>query len=293
MDLNLLPGFVAIARQGTLSAAARELGLSKATLSRQLAALEAELGVTLVDRSTRRQRLSPAGERLYHRVAPTLEEWRDLRDETIGQESGTRGSVRLTAPIEVGTQVLAPALAKFRAAYPDVDVEVRLADARLDLRDDGLDVALRAGPLVDSRLKAVRLGQGAFRLYASTDYLKRRGRPRKPADLREHELIAFSPRPGPAIWSLVGPAGKFRLELRDRLRVNNLDLARRFTHEGLGIACLPRFLCHDQVGLVETLEGWRGEAQNFSLVHKADRYPRPAVTALIEFLRKELRAATW
>ena len=181
--------FAAVAEQRSFSAAARELGLSKATVSKAVTRLEAQLGATLFHRTSRSVSLTETGRALAPRAQRILDEAVCAEEEASDAASAPKGRVRLAAPMTFGLQQIAPAMADFLALYPDITVDLCLDDRRIDLVEQGFDVALRIAQLPDSSLRARRLAPIRTHVVASPAYLEAHGRPDHPAQLAEHRCL--------------------------------------------------------------------------------------------------------
>lgn len=246
MDLNRLTVFEAVARSSSFTAAAKELGLPKSSVSRAVARLEADLDVQLVVRTTRRVSLNAAGTALYDRLAPLLRQVSTALGEIPEREEQPTGVLRVTAPVDLGVLFLAEAVARYAARYPAVSVELHLTGRVVDLVAEKFDLALRVGQrLSDSSLVARRVAAIAFGAYASPLYLARRGTPRTEEELAAHDWVLFKGGPqklrpvGPAEW--VGAAGHARVVCDDLL------FARDALRAGAGIGLLPTFLAEPEL----------------------------------------------
>ena len=187
MDLNRLTVFEAVARTSSFTGAARELSIPKSSVSRAVAGLEEELGVQLLLRTTRKVSLNAAGTALYDRITPLLRQLGSALGDIPEREEQPSGTLRVTAPVDLGVLFLAEAVARYTARYPAVTVELQLTGRVVDLVAERFDVALRVGQrLADSTLVARKVAAIAFRAYASPIYLARRGTPRTDAELAGH-----------------------------------------------------------------------------------------------------------
>lgn len=239
MDLNLLQLFVAVARTASFSAAARELGLPKSTVSRGVARLEAELGAQLLHRTTRKVALSTAGAALYERVVPSLGSLQEALGSLPEREEEPSGELRLTAPNDLGATFLAELCAAFTARYPRVRLDVRLTNRAVDLVGEGFDLALRVSTrrLADSSLVVRQLGALESQLFASPAYLARRGTPRASEELARHDLVAFrSQRPA-----------ELPVQHESRIVGDDFLFVREAVRAGAGLALMPTFLCQEDV----------------------------------------------
>lgn len=231
--LDELAIFVAIVDEGSLAAAARKLRRSPPAVTRALAALEERVAARLLERTTRRSRPTDAGRRLVEHARAVLAGYGDaVREVGAGP---LRGVLRVTAPLVFGRRHVAPIVASFLDAHPAVRVELVLSDRNLDLVGDGLDVALRIGPLADSSLVARRVGEVRRVVVASPSYLAGRGAPRAPADLARHDLVFTATRPGPLVWRFGGAARGRGVRLAPRLVVNDVEAALLAVRAGRGI----------------------------------------------------------
>jgi DNA-binding transcriptional LysR family regulator len=278
-----------VARLGSFRAAARELRLSAAAVSRHVAQLESHLGSRLIQRTTRRLRLTELGERYLERCEQILEDVESLESE-IGSACGeVLGRLRVSAGVDLGRAWVAPLLPDFMAANPRLSVELSLRDEFVDLVADGIDVAIRSGHLDDSTLVARRVGESATVLVASPDYLARTGSPVDLAALSEHEALCDTNRREP-VWRFASPDGagsSVPVHPRVRLAINSPQALRDAALCGLGIASLPHFAVADdleQGRLVEILPEQTRASFPLQVVFPARRHLAPKVRAFIAFL---------
>lgn len=235
-ELHNYEAFVAVVRSGNITVAARQLGVPRATVSRALAQLEADLGVSLVNRTTRRVTATPGGHDLFERVVPLLDEWAALEAGVQEASHRVRGTVRISA-IPLLMPALAPVCAAVRAAHPELSMEL-VANVRLvDLRSEGFDLAIWAGDVRDPDLVARRLTVGHVGLVASPAYLARRGTPRTVEELAAHELIrGHNSRNQPRQWWPLVGGGRVRVD--GHLVSNDHALIRAAALAGEGIALM-------------------------------------------------------
>ncbi len=243
-DLTQVVAFDRVVREGSFTAAARSLNLAKSTVSQRVAALEERLGVQLLQRTTRTMRLTDDGAAYHARCARALAELRQAEDDLQNQNAVPRGLLRVTAPRLFGHAFLGDAVSEYLAQWPEVQVELMLAERRVDLVEEGFDVAVRIGSLPDSSLRQRRLGEAGMVHVASPTYLARHPAPRDLEDLRAHELILVADRPG-LRWPFFGPDGPGVFEDTERLLLNSLVMARQAALAGAGIAWLPAFLARE------------------------------------------------
>ena len=267
VDLNDVATFVRVAEGGGFTAAAKALGVPKSTVSRSLARLEKALGVRLLHRTTRALALTDAGRAYFERVHDALSGVAEASADVVDLGKDPRGTIRITAPVDIGQALLAEVITRFVEKYPDVRFEVSLTARVVDLVAEGFDLAVRASPLRDSSLVARRLGGAGMGLFASLDYLKRRGTPAKVADLAGHEFIGFRAESmrGPLVLS--GPDGEERAHVVGGIEADDLLFVHRLIVAGAGIGLMPLFLAAcapkaEREGLARVLPEWslRGPA---------------------------------
>jgi DNA-binding transcriptional LysR family regulator len=276
--------FASVVREGTFTAAARALGRPKSTISKRIGELEARLGVRLLQRTTRLVRPTEEGALYYEHCARVVHD-AELADRALLDRDATpRGLVRVTAPVAAAA-IMSPLAARFLRAYPGVSLEVILLDRRVDLVAEGFDVAIRVGPLRDSALVARRLQAAPRCACASPGYLARRPAPHRPGELRGHDCIGLGAARGPRAWMFERRGRAVTVEPAPRYVVSSPQLAREGALEGLGIACLPRFVVDADLAagrLVEVLPGWQLPAAELFVLYPTARHLSPRVRAFVE-----------
>jgi DNA-binding transcriptional LysR family regulator len=291
MNLRRVSLFVQVVDHAGITAAARALGVPKSAVSQAVTALEHELGVRLLNRSSRSVSVTEAGAALHRRASPALEALDEARAEAVDTQGPLRGHVRLTAPVEVGTRLLEPVISRFLVSHPGVKLEVLLTTRVLDLAEEGIDLAVRGGPIDDESLIARRLGTQDAGLFAAPAYLRARGTPRRVTDLVNHDCIVVKPVNGRGTWSLMSARGAQPVEVAARLGVDHFAFAVRAATSGVGVALLPLFLCETEVTsgqLVRVLPGVGLRDTVLQLVYPSGRYLPRAVAALRDALLAEL-----
>jgi DNA-binding transcriptional LysR family regulator len=293
MDLNRLAVFEAVARTASFSAAARELGMPKSSASRAVARLEADLGVQLLFRTTRRVSPSAAGAALYDRLAPLLGSVRTALGDLPEREEEPSGELRVTAPVDLGELFLAEVVTRYVARYPAVSVDLHLTGRVVDLVAEGFDVALRAAAsLRDSSLVVRKAAPIPMCIFASPRYLARRGTPRSEADLAGHDWVVF--RSGPHRLRLhpdKGPAPA--AGWRGRIACDDLLFVRDAVRAGAGLGLLPTFVAEPDVAagnLVRVLPRHERQAGWLWVVCPAARHVPRKVTAFRDLLLELLRS---
>jgi DNA-binding transcriptional LysR family regulator len=289
-DFEALAIFAKVVELRSFAAAAGELALSKATVSKAVSRLEERLGARLFNRTSRRLALTDAGQRLSERATRLLADGEAAENEALSQSVTPRGLVRLAVPMTFGVKVVAPLLPEFLAQYPDVAIDLHLSDAMVDLIGDGFDAGLRIASLPDSSLIARRLCAAPRYTVAAPAYLRQYGRPTHPMHLAQHRCFAYTYLSTPDVWHYTNAAGE-QASVRPGgpLRVNNGEALMPALIAGLGIADLPEFIAGDAVASGELeviLKGWKQAEGSVHLVMPPGG-PRPArVEVLAEFLAK-------
>jgi len=290
-DFEAMAIFAKVVELRSFAAAAQELLLSKATVSKAVGRLEERLGTRLFNRTSRRLALTDAGQRLSERAARLLLEGEEAETEALSQSIVPRGVVRFAVPMTFGVKKVAPLLPAFLEQYPEVSIDLHLSDATVDLVGEGYDLALRIARLPDSSLIARRLCGMTRYTVAAPSYLKRYGRPTHPMHLAEHRCFGYAYLSTAGVWTYTNAAGE-QASVRPAgpLRVNNGEAVLPSVIAGLGIADLPDFIIGDAVssGEVEViLKGWNQGEAAVHLVSPPGG-PRPArVEVLSEFLVRE------
>jgi DNA-binding transcriptional LysR family regulator len=287
-DFEALAIFAKVVELRSFAAAATELALSKATVSKAVGRLEQRLGARLFNRTSRRLALTDAGQKLTERAARLLADGEALENDALSQSVTPRGLVRLAAPMTFGVNVVAPILPAFLKQYPDVSVDLHLSDAMVDLIGEGFDAGLRIASLPDSSLIARRLCGMPRYTVAAPAYLKQYGRPTHPMHLAQHRCFAYTYLSTPNVWHFTNAAGEqASVRPAGQLRVNNGEAVLPALIAGLGIADLPEFIVADAIasGEVEViLKGWKQTEGSVHLVMPPGG-PRPArVEVLAEYL---------
>jgi len=294
-DFEALAIFAKVVELRSFAAAASELALSKATVSKAVGRLEERLGARLFNRTSRRLALTDAGQRLSERAARLLADGEAAESEALAQSAAPRGHVRLAVPMTFGVKAVAPLLPEFLEEYPEVTIDLHLSDATVDLIGDGFDAGLRIARLPDSSLIARRLCAMPRYTVAAASYLKRHGRPTHPMQLAQHRCFGYAYLSTPHVWHYTNAAGE-QASVRPAgpLRVNNGEALMPALLAGLGIADLPEFIVGEAVaaGDVEViLKGWKQAEGAVHLVTPPGG-PRPArVEVLADFLTKKFAKA--
>jgi len=289
-DFEGLAIFAKVVELRSFVAAAAELALSKATVSKAVSRLEERLGARLFNRTSRRLALTDAGQKLSGRAARLLADGEAAENEALAQSVAPRGLVRLAVPMTFGVKAVAPILPEFLSQYPDVAIDLHLSDVMVDLIGEGFDAALRIASLPDSSLIARRLCAMPRYTVASPAYLRRHGRPTHPMHLAQHKCLGYAYLSTPDVWHFTNAKGE-QASVRPAgpLRANNGEALMPALLAGLGIADVPDFIVAEAIasGEVEViLKDWKQTEGAVHLVMPSGG-PRPArVELLADFLAK-------
>src|SRR5690606_35583900 len=234
--------FVAVLEAGSFTAAAERLGTSSGQASKLVSRLEAELGVRLLNRTTRAVSPTEAGLAYFERVRDLLEQLDALDQSVRNQAQMPRGRIRITAPLTFGVVELAPALNLFAQQFPQIELDVNFSDRLVNLVDEGYDLAIRVGRPDDSSLVARRLCDARILVVGSAAYLAARGEPLRPEDLRSHECIRDANFREPDRWPFRDAGGQeIYVPVSGRIRYSNAEACLSAAIAGLGLACVPDF----------------------------------------------------
>jgi DNA-binding transcriptional LysR family regulator len=286
LDLNDVALFVQVVRAGSFAAAARRLGMPANTASRRIQQLEQQLGLRLMQRSTRKLTLTDAGATFYARCAEQVEALAEAAQELGEGSQVPSGRVRVAAPADFFNVFRMELIAEFLAAHPKVRLEFLLSDERADLIEQGIDVAIRSGKVLEPTLVARRIGTGRVTLVASPAYLAARGMPESVQALASHDCVTLPQSSGRNVWRLDGPDGAIETQVAGRFSANTAQALLKAVLAGLGIALLPAAMTspHVRAGeLIEVLPDHGIEGRDAYLVYLSRRQLPRAVSAFIEF----------
>jgi len=293
-DLNEILIFTRVVQTGSFTRAATELRMPKSTVSRKVTDLEARLGVRLLQRTTRTLGLTDEG-RTYFEFCTRIIGEIDEAEVAVGRLRGVPGgTLRVTTPLNLG--FLGPILADFAKRYPEVTLEVVSTDRLVGLIEEGFDVAIRAGAMIDSTLVARTLGSIRRIVVASPSYLKKRGRPRAPSDLAKHDGLVFGAGAAPTTWRLENGTASFDVTVTPRLVINDFDALLDAARAGVGIAMLPVFRCLKDIRehrLEHLLKDWCSPRASIHAVYPSTRHLSPKVKAFVDHLQERFTPPPW
>ena len=281
-DLNDITVFAKVVEQKSFTAAGKLLGLPRSTVSRRVAKLERGLGVRLLHRTTRSLQLTDLGAAYYERCSHSLALLTEAESILKAAQVVPRGNLRITAPNDLGN-LLAPLVASFLALHPEVRIGVELTQRKVDLVEEGFDLAVRATPsLPDSTLVARRLAWDEGRIFASPGYLERRGEPHSPQDLSTHECVLFAAQGSHSTWRLMRGQEMVEVPVSGPINANDPTFCREAAVAGVGVVNLPSFLAQEAVRagkLIPILSDYRSSESSVWLVYPSAKHLSATVRA--------------
>jgi DNA-binding transcriptional LysR family regulator len=283
MDLNQTRVFVEVVRAGGFAAAARRLGLPKSTISARVQSLEVRLGAQLLKRSTRQLALTGEGRAYFDAVASAVDTLVDAEAASTSEKGVLSGKIRFTAPLEFPRDAITSALASFLQLHPKVRFEIMLTNRPLDLVAENIDLALRGGDPGGAGNIIRKVGQIAFGLYASPQYIERCGRPESLEDLGEHDLLLFASPSESRVLRAADPLHGHE----PRIASDNFAFLRRLAIAGVGVTALPDALVAHEVAagrLERVLDAWTGEPSALFIVFPSRKDMTPRVKAFADHL---------
>lgn len=289
--LDAMQLFVRVAELGSFAGAAQQLGVARSVVTRQIAGLEAHLGVKLMARSTRRLTLTSAGTAYLEkcRVILNLVEAAEIG---VAEERQTpRGNIRISLPLSFGLKRLAPLLLDFSQRYPEVALDMDYSDRRVNLIEEGIDLSIRVTRRLDAGDVARRIGTSRMRVLASPDYLSRHGQPAHPAELAHHVCLGYTNAGAATTWQFVVDGQLENFSIRSRINANNGDVLTEAAAQGLGIACQPDFIAGSFIAagrVVEILVDYPGPELGIYAMLPSNRHIPHRVRVLMDFLAARL-----
>ncbi|MES9854721.1 MAG: LysR family transcriptional regulator [Candidatus Thiodiazotropha sp. L084R] len=289
--LEFLESFVAVVESGQFSIAAERLGIGKPVISRRVSELEDHLGALLLQRTTRKLSLTDAGREFYPRAVQVLEDLNEAEQSVSRSQQELSGRIRLAAPLSFGLLHLSPALAIFNREHPRVILDIDLNDSEVDLVKEGIDLALRVGPLDNSTMVARPLAPIHFAVCASPDYLARKGIPKTPQELTEHRGLCYSNLPEPQKWPFLDESGRtLSVRIPLHMQANNGQILLEAAIGGQGICFSPTFIAYQAVldgRLTPILADFSIPPATAYAIYPNRRFIPQRVRVLAEFLRKQ------
>ena len=292
-----MTAFVRAVERGGFSSAARELGLTPSAISKLVTRMEDRLGVRLLNRTTRRLALTPEGEAFFHRARRILADIEEAENEVARFRERPSGRLRISVGTAFGGYQFVPALPEFLARYPEIEVEITMTDRIVDLMEEGADVGIRSGTLLDSSLIARRICDMERVICASPAYLRRHGTPRRPEDLAGHNCLVLAAAPQFHRWPFDTPDGVRNVEVGGNVSASNAETLVQLAIMGLGIIRLADVIVGDAIakGLLRPVlaDVHHVEPLPLHAVFPHGRHRSPRVAALVDFLVEKFADAPW
>src|SRR5580698_1233130 len=288
--------FVRVAELRSFRGAADALGLPRSTVSRRIGELERALGTRLLQRTTRRVELTSAGKTYLRACSPALGTILGAGRALSTSSEETAGRLRVTAPVTLGEGLLGDVVAECLARHPQMSIELVLTDRLVQLVEEKFDLGFRSGTVKDTSLVAHELGPAQLRCFATREYLRDRGTPRTPRDLRRHDCILFTPLAPRGRWTFFSRGRAVEVPVRGRLVVNSIPLARDAAMRGFGIVRVPRALVAEELAakqLVEVLDTFAPPARPAYAVHPSGGRVTPAARVFLDIAKRHLERHRW
>ena len=279
--------YTRVVEAGSFSGAARELGLSKSAVSKQISRLEDRLGARLLNRTTRRLSMTEVGTDFYERAARIVGEAEEAEQAVTSRKAEPHGTLRINAPMSFGNLHIAPAIPAFMAQYPELKVSMNLNDRLVDLVEDGYDVAIRIARMPDSSLLARSLAPMHVVACATPDYWKRHTLPLTPTDLKNHNCLIYTYQLNPGAWRFHGPNGPISVNISGNFQANNGDALRAVALGGQGAFLGPAFIVSDDLRagrLQAVLQDFEVTDLSIYAVYPHGRHLSAKVRAFVDFL---------
>jgi DNA-binding transcriptional LysR family regulator len=280
--------FVRVVESGSFIATARQFAISPTMVSTHIQALEKHLGVRLLNRTTRRVSATEVGRNYYEDCLRILHKVEEAERAAGDLQAAPRGRIRLTAPMTFGIRQLGPLIADYLKTYPDVSINLSLDDRKIDLLEEGFDLAIHVGELADSSLIARHVTSAPAMLCASRDYVGKYGAPKTPRDLLRHDCLAYASSGTRAEWRFIGPGGvEESVTPSGRFLANNGDALRKLALRGLGIILAPKFIVEADLeagNLIALMPDYNTSPFPFHAVYPHSRYLSATVKTFVDFL---------
>lgn len=290
IDLSGISVFVSVVETGSFTAAAGKLGQSKSAISKQVTKLEQRLGAQLLARTTRRLSLTEVGQAFYERCRRIIDEAEEAELAVSNLQQVPRGQLRLSAPFSFGVAYLTCALPDFMAQVPDLKVDIDFNDRRVDIVDEGFDMAIRIGQLPDSSLIARKISSSRILTVAAPAYWKANGVPQHPEDIASHNCLTYAYMATPNSWHFHDPdqpGQEMSVRVRGTLSSNNGNALTEAAAAGLGVVHTPGFICGQHLrsgALVEVLQDYEPEPVGIYAIYPPNRHLSAKVRSFIDFL---------
>ncbi|MFG1359572.1 LysR family transcriptional regulator [Xanthobacter pseudotagetidis] len=291
IDLNAMLLFYEVANAGSLTKAAQKLDLPKSTLSRKIAHLEDQMGVHLLKRGNRKITVTDAGRALAHHCERISSEIEDAGLFAHSLQTELRGKLHVSMPIDFGISWLSRAIGAFAMKYPDIHLDIEVSGRWVDVNEDRCDVAIHLGRIKNSQVPVRRLARVTRGVYASPDYVRRRGEPTTIEEFAGHNCIVTDHQRSEGVWTFQSRNGDRAVAVEGHVTVNNIGVARELIIKGVGIGILPNIMCRNDVKagrLVPLLADWESPALEVSATFLGRRRTPRMVRVFLDFIAESL-----
>lgn len=289
--LASMKAFTAVVDAGSFAAAAERMDISRAMASKHVAALEDHLGTRLLNRTTRRLSLTEAGTIFYERSVQIIADISEAEQVAGYMAAAPRGVLKIAMPLSFGQHRLGSLIAEYVHTYPQVKLDIALSDRKVDLVDEGFDLAIRIGMTLEPGLIARKLGDERVIICGAPSYLERRGVPRTPKELSEHACLGYTLGQGGDEWRLEGPGGTVSIRCSGPIRADNGDILRLAAVSGAGLVFQPRFIVGDDLKagrLKQVLEDYQSGELGIYAVYSSRKHLSAKVRSFVDFLAARL-----
>jgi len=293
LDLNAMALYTSVVEHKSFSAAARRLGVPVSTISRKISDLEEALGIRLLQRSTRKLRVTELGQTYYEYCRRGLDEFETGISLINDRQQEVSGTLRISIPPNLSDVLITPLACEFQTIYPKTVVKILVTERYVDLIEEGIDLAFRVGTLQDSSLIARRILTFRHLLVASSQYLEKNGEPEHPSELINHRLITFDGWQGQAIWELHHKNEKQKLVVDSALCINEMAGLQYAAEASQGIANVPAIICADALAkkkLVEVMPDWKFATTSLSVIYPSNRNTSRIVKLFMDFCAQNIEA---
>lgn len=295
--LQAIELFIRVVDLGSFSKAAVDMGVGQPTATKLVASLEKRLGSRLLHRTTHGVTPTEIGALYYEKCKLIVHHMDEAQSASTLLQSQVQGALRISTSVAFGRRVLSPMVMRFMQMHPQLQIELNFEDRYANLVEQGIDVAIRMGPLADSTLGARYLGINPWVIAASTSYLTARGTPLKPADLAVHDALIYSTVQGDARWHLGGTDGRLQVvPVKGPLRSNNLSVLLLAARSNMGLVALPKYVAHASLSsgaLTEVLADWALPSQEIHAVYPSPQLVPAKVTSFIAWLQGQFGPSWW
>lgn len=295
-ELKRIGVFTRVVETKSFSEAARQLGVAKSAVSKQIAQLEKEVGVRLLNRTTRSLSLTEAGEIFYRHSCEIVNRTKIALSELREYQNQPTGKLRISCPVSFGTQHLVSVIKEVRALYPLLKIDLLLEDRIINMVEEGVDLAIRIGWLQESNLVAKKICETPVTVFSSPEYLAQKTIPKTPQDLQQHDWISLSLFSAPLTWEFVKKGEKHSVQMRSHLKSNSVAAVVALAKSGQGISALSKFCVQEDIeqGLLQPLlTDYTLEPTGIYAVYPHREHVPPKVRIFIDFLSKHCHNATW